>query len=378
MADTRQVPAGELQKFEREGFAEYIRETGFKSYMGTEETSCIMLFDDLEADGRSLTVPLTRPLKGRGFGIGVMAGNEEAISNTTMRIMPVWLRNSVAVIKSFAKAAALNLYKVQRTKIKEWRKRNLKYSILAAFTAVGFDPTRWDETLVREEYIPYGEATVAQRNAFMVANPDRVLFGNAEALQVGGNYAASLANVTAAMTPNRAMVDTLKALAMRESATDVNVNAIRPVAIDENGVEKFLWFMGTRAFNRFKLDMESVNLAGLPRESQSKNIVFAGGIQEYNNAWVIEVPEFDTANGNGFTTSSLLGPVGNAGATVAATYFCGAGALAIGWGQYPIFTKDANDDYGFLTKVGTEEQRCVTKVMFDGRMNGMVMAHVAI
>jgi hypothetical protein len=371
MANTTLVAASELLKFNKDAFEGYIRESGMKPFMGKSNKKVIRVYEDLTSGGRSMNVPVVNPLKGAGFGTGVMAGNEEGISNDSMRVMPVWRRNAVSVDKDSQEVASLDLYPLQRESLQTWSARDFKYRTLDALTGVAFDATRYNAGNAVEEIVPYAEATVGQRNTFITNNTDRVFFGNAETLTVANNYASSLANVTGAMTPSRAILDSIKALAMRESRTNSAINALQPMAFGDDGVEKFVWFMGTRAFNRFKQDMETANLSGRPRESSMKNIVFTGGIQEYNGVWIVEVPELDSVTG------SALGNVGAASAPVFASYFCGAGALAVGWAQRPIFTKDSNDDYGFLNKVGIEERRSITKTMFSGRQFGMVTVHTS-
>ncbi|MGL4975992.1 MAG: DUF4043 family protein [Bosea sp. (in: a-proteobacteria)] len=369
MARSNVVPASELQVFNKDYLKGYIRASGMAPFMGKSNKKVIRVYEDLSSGGRSMNVPVVNPLKGLGTGTGVLAGNEEAINNDGMRVMPVWRRNGVSVDKEAQEVASLDMYAIQREAVQDWSKRDFKYRLLDAFTGVAFDPARYSAQNAVEEIVPYDQATATQRNTFITLNPDRVFFGNAEALTVGGNYAASLGNVTGTMTPSRAILDSIKALATRESRTNSTINALAPMAFGADGVEKFVWFMGTRSFNRFKADMESANLNGRPREQT--NIVFAGGIQEYNGVYVIEVPELDSVAG------SNLGAVGASSAPVFASYFCGAGALAAGWAQRPVLTKDSNDDYGFLSNVGVEERRSLTKVMFSGRQHGMVTAHLS-
>jgi hypothetical protein len=387
MAETITATGNLLIKYNKDYLRGYIRKTGLMSFMNSSSMSVIKTYSDLEDAGRELNIPITRPLKGAGVGTGVLAGNEEAIQNASLRLIPVWRRNGVDVTKSEYKKAALNFYKAQRENLNEWSTRDAKYRFLTAMTTVGLDNTLFNEALGIENQLYYAQASAGQRNTFLTANPDRVLFGNSEALQVAGNYATSLANVTTAMTFNRATLDLAKAMAMRESLTDATVNAMRPMEFGEEGIERFVVFCGTRTFNRFKADMETINQNAPPKSLE--NVIFKGGYLDYNSCLIVEIPELDTPldgyNGvaafNGLT-ASYIGNVGAASAPIETVFLCGAQALAAAWGQMPELKEDANNDYNFHKKVGVEECRAISKVMFPGaggglRQHGMVTIHVA-
>lgn len=381
MATTSQAVANQLIKFRGDYFRAYLRETKLMPFMGAGQNKAIVMYRDLNDEGRELQVPIVYPIKNRGVGTGNLSGNESAIANEALRILPVWRRNGVEVRKSEQKRASIDLYKAQREGLRDWSTWDLKYSLLTELTTVAVDTARFnDEDGIRAS-VPYHAANATQRNTFLTASADRVLFGNTEANLVAGNYASSLANIAAAQTFSRAVIDLAKAMATRESFTDGRVNAIRPVSIratNDDNVEKYVIFAGTRAFNRLKTDIETANLDGRVRGLD--NVVFAGGVLEYNGVVTIEVPELDTVGvvPEAPTLSlSSLGPVGASSAQVETVFMLGAQALAVAWGQEPIFTTDEQTDYGFLRKVGIEENRGIQKVLWANRQHGMMTIHVA-
>jgi len=367
MAETRIIAANELEKFRKDYFKSYQRKSGMKPFQGAGQDKVIVQFADLEDAGKELNVPVIYPIKNSGTGSGTLSGNEAGIRNNSMRIRPVWRRNAVKVKKSEQKKASIDLYKAQRDSLRDWSAiYDYKYRLLDAFSVVAYDEARFDEENAVETWVPYADATSTQRNAFITANADRVYFGSGSGSGelVSGNFASSLANVGGSGDRlSRATIDNLKALAMSESRTDELVNPLRPMAFGEDGVERFVMFTPTVSFNHFKADMESANLNGRPRSLD--NIVFSGGAQEYNGVLVIEVPELASQ-------IAAMATAGASSAPVAPSYFCGAQALAVGWGQMPKFTKDANDDYEFINNVGIEECRGIAKIMFSGRQHGMV------
>ena len=366
MATTTVATANELIKFQPDYFKAYIRKTGLTSFMGSGMDKVIKTYSDLNDEGKELNVPIVYPVKNSGVGTGQLAGNEAGIVNTSMRIRPVWRRNAAAVKKSEQKKASIDLYRAQRDALRTWSTWDLKYRLHDALSVVAYDETRFNEEDGVETYVPYADANATQRNAFITANADRVWFGGSAANEVvAGNFASSLANVNSAERLSRGHIDSIKALAMTESRTDSLVNALQPMAFGEDGVEKFVMFAPTIAFNHLKADLETVNSNALPRSET--NIIFSGGMLEYNGVIIVEIPELPI----------LLG-VGASSANVAPSYFCGAQALAMAWGQMPRFTKDTNNDYDFINNVGIEEQRGIAKVMFGNRQHGIVSVFTGV
>lgn len=366
MATTVSAPANELIKFQPDYFKAYLRKTGLTPFMGSGMDKVIKTYSDLNDEGRELNVPIVYPVKNSGVGTGQLAGNEAAIQNTSLRIRPVWRRNAVAVKKSEQKKASIDLYRAQREMLREWSTWDLKYRLHDALSVVAYDETVFNEENGVESWVPYANATATQRNNFITSNLDRVWFGGATTNEVvTGNFASSLANVNSAERLSRAHIDSIKALAMTESRTDSTVNALRPMAFGEDGVEKFVMFCPTVAFNHVKADLENANTNAQPRSVD--NIVFTGGVLEYNGVLIVELPELPR----------LVG-VGASSADVAPSYFCGAQALAMAWGQLPQFKKDTNDDYQFINNVGIEEQRGIAKVMFGNRQHGIVSVFTGI
>ena len=281
MATTTVVTANELIKFQPDYFKAYLRKTGLTPFMGSGMDKVIKTYSDLNDEGKELNVPIVFPVKNSGVGTGQLAGNEASIPNNSLRIRPVWRRNAVAVKKSEQKKASIDLYRAQRDMLKEWSTFDLKYRLHDALSVVAFDDTAFNEEDGVEAWIPYANATVGQRNAFITSNADRVWFGGAAANEiVAVNFASSLANVNSAERLSRAHIDSVKALAMTESRTDSLVNALRPMAFGDDGVEKFVMFAPTVAFNHLKADLETANTNARPRGVD--NIVFSGGVMEYN------------------------------------------------------------------------------------------------
>ena len=78
---------------------EYVRESRFKRYMGTDENAIIQLKDDLtRKPGDRVTFANVRKLRGKGVtGNQVLEGNEEELDSRSMAVTVGPVRNAVVV-----------------------------------------------------------------------------------------------------------------------------------------------------------------------------------------------------------------------------------------------------------------------------------------
>lgn len=81
------------------------------------------------------------------------------------------------------------------------------------------------------------------------------------------------------------------------------------------------------------------------------NPLFQDGDEIYDGVIVRQVPEISSFVTNIWTSLTTAG----AGSTrVEPVFLCGQQAAVLGWGQMPKPTFRKEDDYGFITGVGTE------------------------
>jgi hypothetical protein len=204
--------------------------------------------------------------------------------------------------------------------------------------------------------IRYSDATSTQRNNWLTANADRVLFGNATGNLVSGNYASSLANCD---TTNDRMSTAIGSLAKRiaRRTTYPKINPFELVGTDQ---EWYVCFMGDRAFRDLSADtaMLSANRDARPRESgdvEKDNPIFSGSdTLVYGGIIYKNIPEFDD--------QLLITGAGASSADVAPFFLCGQSALAFVVGQMPRPTRKDETDYQFREGVGTEMQYGVGKL----------------
>lgn len=344
----------ELIKWQSDYWMEYVRESGFKPYMGAGENSIIKTHRELIDGGKDLIIPLVGSLKGRGTGAAQLTGNEESVDTFAFRARPFWRRNAIAVKKSATQKSVIDLLKANKGALKIWSSDTMREELIDSFSQVAISDSRYDEDNGYGRGVPYAEATSTQRNNWLTDNSRRVLFGASESNLSAGNMATSLGNVdTTADKWSAGMVSKLKEMARRRNRA-LGQRAIRPFKNGADGKEFFVLFVPTRGFNdlRADADIKAFNKDARPRDVE-QNPAFQGGDLMWDGVIIHEEPDLPILTG-----------VGASSADVAPGYLCGASAIAIGWGQDPISTKRSDDDYGFIKGVGTEELRSIDKTFF--------------
>lgn len=365
----------DLLKWQSEYWMEYVRESGFKPYMGAGVNSIFQTKRDLIDGGMDLIVPLVASLKGRGTGAGLLTGNEEAVDYFSFRSRPYWRRNAVVVKKSQQQKAAIDILQSNKDVLKLWSTDDLRDRSVDAFSVVDEQDTHYDEDQGIGRQVTFAEATSTQKNNWLSDNPNRALFGISEANLSSGNFATSIGNVDAtADTWSAGIVDAAKTMARRRNRA-LGIRAVRPYRNGADGKEFYVLFVGTRSMIKLRADadIKAFNKDARPRDVEA-NPVFQGGDLMWNGVVIHEIPEMPTLAGAGASS-----------ADVEPGYLCGAQSLLIGWGQDPTTTMRKDDDYGFIKGVGVEELRSVDKTFFKsttsvgpGQQHGVVSIFAAV
>lgn len=348
----------ELIKFGRNLFAKgYLRETRFEKYQSNSTNAVIRLVRDLESDGKQINVPLIDVLRGAGVGTGTLTGNEEAIDNYGFPMWADWLRHAIRWSKSTNKDSTLNFRSYAAPELNRWYKARLKNETVDAFLSiptatipVGF------RSLVgsRINGIRWADATATQRNNWMDANSDRVIFGSQLSNYVAGNFASSAANVD---TTNDKLTAAVVSLAKRV-AMNTTANKITPYQVESDGQEMYVLFVGSRSMRDLKADTPMANALreARPREGNSweNNPLFRAGDLWWDNVLITEIPEIDER--------LTLAGIGNLSSNVVPAFLCGTSALGLVTAQMPIPTQMDETDYQFNTGVGIEGQYGIGKI----------------
>jgi N4-gp56 family major capsid protein len=357
MAETTLLTASEKQKWISDYFKEYVRISGFKPYMGTSSQDIIVVKYELQNEaGKTINIPLITRLKNSGItGNGILQGNEEQLGNFNAPVTVDWRRNAVVVPKSTSFKTEMDLLSAARTMLKVWEGEKLRDDIISAMFSV-------------EAGVAFSASAAAAKNAYLVANADRVLFGVVKSNNTG-TMSTSLLNVDTAADK---MTTSVAELAKRMAKTaDPH---IRPFKI-EDGREFFVLFMGSRNFRDIKLDTNMINANRDARAREGKgmddNPLFQDGDLLKDGIIYREIPEIDA-----FATASGFDGSGAAAADVRPSFLCGAQALAVAWGQEPTPRTDRLNDYEFRPGVAIEELVGVRKLFYaSGSLGNLIVQH---
>lgn len=333
MANTTARAGLTPQQWDSQFFEAYIRESRFFRYMGADENSIIQTKEDLtKKKGDAITFALVNELTGAGVtGSQTLEGNEEALDSRSHKLTVAPLRHAVAVNEWDEQKSAIDLRNAGKMMIKMWAMTKMRDDIVAALASING--------------VAYGTATAAQRNAWVVDNVDRVLFG-----ALKGNYSATHATALANID-NTADKLTPEAVSLMKRIAGSAVPKIRPVRLKEDE-EWSVLFCNSRAFRDFSLNATVAQANRDARVRGMDNPLFTGGSLVWDGVIVREIPEIGILTGVG-AGSIDVGPV----------YLVGAQAIGCGWAQR---TKTVTNvrDYGFLHGVGVSEMRGIQKLTF--------------
>lgn len=342
MAFTTVNAANVEELWDLQFYKEYIRANRFKRYMGTTPNSVIQMLEDLtKKAGDGITIPLVTKLSGAGVtGNGLLEGNEEALGNYGHKIEVATRRNAVAVTDNDQQFTGIQLRDAAKEMLKLWCMERLRTDLITALGSING--------------VAYASATEGQKDTWLAANSDRVLFGDGT---VGGfsDHSADLALVTASMKLTKEVVS--KAKARAEIATPI----IRPVTVGEDS-ENYVLFCGSGAFRDLKADL-GTSLQNA-QERGDNNPLWRDGDLMWDGVIIRKIQEIAT-----------IGTVGASSARIEPYYLCGAQALGVAYAQRPKSTTDVRD-YGFVKGVGIHEMLGVEKLVYNDQQHGVMTGYV--
>lgn len=360
MALTTTATASTLEEWERAYFSEYVRDSGFKPYMGTGVNNPFVVKNQLISGGQVVHIPLVMALRSGGTGTNTLVGSEEALGNYNYDLKPYWHRHAVAVNRDEEHKSSLDLMKAISEMLKVWEMDVMRDGIINALGSVIENSASYSAGTGHSKEVHFSEASTANKNTFAAANQYRLLFGDTET-----NYSATFATGLGAVAASNdaltaANISLMKRMAKRRQRTaagDSNdIPSIRPIRTGSQGREFYVCFTDSKNFSKLKADsvMTAANREARPRDVES-NPLFQDGDLIWDGVVIREVPEIPQ-------TSSTVSPA----------YFCGAQALGFAWGQRPRATQRKEDDYGFIKGVGVESLWSVEKLRFNGYDHGLI------
>lgn len=340
MAST--TAAERVIQWEDKFFTEYVRANRFKRYMGTDENSIIQIKENLtKGKGDAITINLVGALDASGSpndGSSALVGFEKALPNDGYKITVGVVRDAVTVNELEEQASPIDILNAGKVALKDLCMRYLRNAIITALHKING--------------VAYGSANETQKDAWLVDNADRVLFGSAKSNNSGNDHSASLANINSTDDRLTGHVVSL-AKRMAQTATTANGDGIRPYTYGEDE-ETYVMFVPSMAFRDLRSWMVDNGKWDTALERSKNNPLYSGPTSiEWDGVIVREIPEI-----------AVLSGVGAAGIDVAPCFLCGAQAIGVAWAQRTKTTFKKEDDYGYNKGVGFQEIRGIEKIQW--------------
>lgn len=351
MADTVVSSAVTEEQWDNDFYEEYIRENQFAPYMGTDINSPIQIKEELTSKpGTRINLELIAKLDGDGVtGTQTLTGNEEALVQYVDPIEIDMLRNGVRVHVFEEKKTGINLRNAGRGALKNWSLDKIRNQCIDRLMSPNLNGTT-----------KYSATSEADKDAWLTANSDRILFGASRSNASSLDHSTSLANVD--NTTDKLTAATVS-LAKRMAKNATN-RAIRPMRVNGMG-EVYLLMTNSYCFRDFKNDTVIQNSLQNAWTRGKDNPVFNDNMLYWDGVIVMEVPEIPVIAG-----------AGAGGINVAASFLMGAQALGIAWGMRSK-TDTQIDDYNARYGVAVSEIRGIKKLFFDDVQHGMVTMYNA-
>lgn len=343
------------QQWDDEYFVEYVRENRFNPYMGKTQNAVIQLKEDLtRKPGDRVTFAAVRALGGGVSGNTVLEGNEAPVDSRSMAVRVQPERNAVQITEWDEQKSAMDLREAGRDGLKTWSLELMREHIIRALKSV---PN------TAGVMVPWETATAAERNAWLVNNADRTLFGALAANGSSGVVATALATLD--NTADKLTTATISLAKRRYFAARPRMNPTRTRKQDQ---EWLVLFTNPRSFRDLGQDtaMQQANRDARPRDVMD-NPLFVGGSLIWDGVIIREIPEMDLPAAATDTSIAINGGIlagqGAGGIDVGFNFLCGAQALGVAWARRLKSTTDVRD-YGFRHGVGVQEIRGIEKLMF--------------
>ena len=304
MAETSAATGLTVQQWDDKFFVEHLAENRFAREMGSDQNSIIQVKEDLTAkQGDSVTFALVNKLSGAGVTNGAtLEGNEESLDSRSFKLTIAERANGVRSDRWEAQISSIDLRKAAKAALKDWAMENTRDRIITALGSINGTA--------------YGSASEAAKDAWLVDNADRVLFGSAVGNNSSNDHSLSLANID----NTNDQLDT-GALSLLKRLARTASPKIRPVRDEglRNGRYYYTCYVPSLVMRDLKADT-AIQQAQREVSLQMENSrLFEGGDLLWDGIIVKEIEDIAVISG-----------VGAGGIDVAPVYLCGAQALGYG------------------------------------------------
>jgi N4-gp56 family major capsid protein len=340
MADSFVAPGLTVEQWDDKFFTEYLTENRFSSEMGTDELSIIQVKENLmKKSGDRINFALVNKLTNNAItGRDVLEGNEEDMATRSYELVVNKRRNGVRVAEIDEQFSAISLRNAAKAVLKDWSLKDTEKMIIQSLASIN------------GTY--YASASEAGKDAWLVGNSDRVLFGAAAAGYTDHSADLALLDLTS---------DKLTAAAISKMKYMARVTAnpkVRPIRTESNGRHYYILYVDPRCFRDLKADATITQAQREVRLETENNRLFKGGDLLWDGVIIKEVPEMFDELGAPFTN------VGDGGTVeVGCAFLCGAQALGAAYAKR-WQSKQEDFDYGDKHGVAIESIYNIGKMQF--------------
>jgi N4-gp56 family major capsid protein len=336
MADSTLATGLRVQQWLDTFFREYLTENRYAETMGPDENAIVHVKEDLtKKAGDSITFSLVNKLSGSGIsGSSTLEGNEEEMDTRSFRLYVDQYRNAVRIPKMETIKSPIDLLNAGKAVLKDWSLKHTEGKITDALASING--------------VAYGSASEAQKDAWLVDNADRVLFGATKSNNAANDHSSSLANIDATndkLTP--AAISLMKRIALAAAPK------VRPIRIEKGGKRFYVMFANSLSFRDLK---ENSTIQQAQREvalQMENNRLFDGGDLYWDGVIIKEVEDIDVLANVGAGGTVDVGPA----------YLCGAQAIGVAYAER--WRKISEEfDYGDKKGVGVAGIYGVEKMLF--------------
>lgn len=324
MAETRVNSALSPTIWDDKFNTEFFQSNPFTPYMGQTNNNPIVVKENFASErGNGITFEfITNFRRGTLYDRQPLRGHEDVLGEYGDKIAWRMRKKGVSMHELDRDLAAIDLRKAAKTTLQTWAEEDTKWEVIDRLMDVGANCD-----------VPYATASTTDRNNWLTANADRVLFGNGTA-NYSSNMATALANVDT--TNDLFTIDALSNMKTLALAAQPRITPIRVQA--RKNRRYFVAFAHPRVFRDFKKSGNLVQSSVVIIEKNEE--IFSGGDREYDG---VVVHEMDDA--------TVLSGVGTAGADVYPVHLLGQEAMGMAIkSRYASRTQE--DDYKQVEGLG--------------------------
>jgi Protein of unknown function (DUF4043) len=324
MAETRAQTELTPEIWDNDFSTEFFQRNPFSQYSGTGTNNPIVMKEDFASRrGNGITFEFITNFK-RGVILNrqPLRGHEDKLGEFGDKVYWNLRKKGVSIHEYDQDHAAIDLRGAARATLKTWADEDVKWEVLDRLGDVGAGCD-----------IPYATSSLAQKNAWLTNNPDRILFGAARSNLSSGNWTTSIGNVDATADKlTKDALSLLKRMALTASPR------ITPIEVSSKNRRMFVAIAHPFVFRDFKKDTEAVRAAVSVVERNES--IFLGGDLIYDNVVLHEVDDMP-----------VYVDAGAAATDVSPVYLLGQEAL--GWAIKQRYrTREQEDDYGQVEGIG--------------------------